>query len=199
LSDSPPAAAAPSPPGSLDAPPPIGDAPSGDAPARPAVTDRDPGNRRARRIGDVAGVLVLLCVIGSLVIGFVPIRNGRVQDCGTPFGFALHGRLDTYPDATGSVPGPNGKPVHLSKAELDDAFGNRCSQRVGHRLAPAAGLTAAALFFGIIAIVGLLVDLSARWRTARQALEADEAKVTDEAPAGFEAQAAGAEPPAEPG
>jgi hypothetical protein len=147
-------------------------APAGARAAAPAEVAADPGARRWRRAGDVAGVVVLLCVAVAAVVGLVPVRNGRVQDCGAPFAFALHGRLDTYPDASGAVPGADGKSVTLTKSELDDAFRNRCSQRVGSRLAPLAGVTILALVAGAVAVLGLLVDFSARWRTARDAAEA---------------------------
>lgn len=114
----------------------------------------------------MAGVLAVSMLIAALVIGVVPVRNGRVQDCGTPLSFLATGRLDVYPDANGTVRGPGGGVVRLTPAERDDAFNRRCSQRVGSRMAPAAALAAGALPLALLAIAAALGDLIARWRSS---------------------------------
>jgi hypothetical protein len=126
--------------------------------ARPTQRPVDAAQRAAdlgRAASTAVAWLALVLVAVALVIASVPVRNGRVQDCGAPLMFLLQGRPDTFPAADGTRPDdPNGP--RLSPAEVARAYERPCHERVAARMVPAGALATAGMMLGLgaAAVVG---------------------------------------------
>ncbi len=129
--------------------------------AAPGAVTTDRRQTLVATAAAVAAWVALAAIAAAVVIALVPIRNGAVQDCGTPAAFLLEGRPDVYPDANGRVARPDGTTVRLGKADLDRAFSARCGTRVGRRMVPAAALAAGGTVLGLAAAT---VAATSAWR-----------------------------------
>jgi hypothetical protein len=99
---------------------------------------------------------LVLGLLGLALVGAsVPVRNGRLQDCGAPMMFLLQGRSDAFPAADGTVPGdPDGPP--LSPVEAAGTAERPCHERVAARMVPAGALAITAMVLGLGAAVVVL-------------------------------------------
>lgn len=128
----------------------------------PPVTSPAPGprgvtrlpTRPAGRIGQVATTLAVASLVGfaiAAVLFLIPVETPGVQDCGTPAGYLLDGRVDQIPDPEGRIRDASGEIVTLDPDVAAEARETPCQDRVAARAVPAAGLTLASLLVGMIA------------------------------------------------
>jgi hypothetical protein len=112
---------------------------------------------RTERIGTVVAWCVPVLFVAAVVVALVPVRNGRVQDCGTPVAFVAQGRTEApLPDV--DRPGEKDTPpTSFTEAEYQDAAEHSCRERVAPRMVWAGGLTLAALVLGLGALVATVV------------------------------------------
>lgn len=104
-----------------------------------------------------------LFLIGAgLVFGLLPVRNPKVQDCGTPLAFVLTGRVDGFVD-------PNNPPKGVTPKEAENANRKPCRKRVAPRAARSAELLLGGLVSGVTGAVMLGVGRSTRRRAAQRA------------------------------
>lgn len=126
-----------------------------------AADDRAPVLPRwPDRFIDVSTYLAWLClalVLGGLVFGLVPVRNPRVQDCGTPLAFVLTGRVDGFVD-------PNHPPKGMTAKQAEAANARPCRKRVAPRAVHSGELLFGALLAGLTGTALLLIGRSARRR-----------------------------------
>jgi hypothetical protein len=124
-------------------------------------TDTAPGaplaKSRTERIGTAVAWSVPVLFLAAVVISLVPVRNGRVQDCGTPVAFVAQGRTEAQlPDV--DRPGQkDSPPTSFTEAEYRDAAEHSCRDRVAPRMVWAGALTLAALVLGLGALVATVV------------------------------------------
>jgi len=112
---------------------------------------------RTERIGTVVAWCVPVLFLAAVVIALVPVRNGRVQDCGTPVAFVAQGRTEApLPDV--DRPGQEDTPPKgFTEAEYRDAAEHSCRDRVAPRMVWAGALTTAALVLGLGALAATVV------------------------------------------
>lgn len=113
--------------------------------------------------GRLHAVTVLLAAVGvvvalaGLVAGTRPLAT-PTQDCGTPFSFLLHGRVDVFVD-------PADPPAGVSAAEAEANNAEPCQERAADRARPAAGLVVGGT---VLATIAAGTDLAVRsWRWYR--------------------------------
>lgn len=135
-----------------DQPVPPGSPPPPDAP--PVVVVPKP---RIERIGTVLACIVPLLVLAALVCALMPVRNGRVQDCGTPLAFLAQGRTEAQlPDV--DRPGQEDEPPrNFTEEEYREAAERSCRDRAAPRMVWAGGLTLAAFLLGLAALTMTVV------------------------------------------
>jgi hypothetical protein len=112
---------------------------------------------RTERIGTVLAWFVPVLLLGALVFAVVPVRNGRVQDCGTPLAFLAQGRTEApLPDV--DRPGQEDTPpIDFTEAEYRDAAERSCRDRITPRMVWAGALALAAFLVGLSAAIATLV------------------------------------------
>lgn len=115
----------------------------------------------------VIGWTAVALILAAVVVVLVPVDNPGVQSCGTPAAFALDGRPDVYPDAGGKVRRSDGSIDTLTKAEIDRAYDQPCTDRVGARLVPAGIALVAGTLLGVVALGSSMVSW---WRRAARAV-----------------------------
>jgi hypothetical protein len=127
------------PTGQTDAPP--------EASPRPAAAPASTAGRRLIAASTVLAWLAVALFVAALAFLVIPVSNPGVQHCGTPGLFLLHGTQDA------ALTDPQGNPIHgLSQQQLQHAYDHRCSVRVAARGAWAAGLGAAFVVVGVVAL-----------------------------------------------
>ena len=99
----------------------------------------------------------LALVVAGLVVGVVPVKNPKVQDCGTPLAFVLTGRVDTFVD-------PNSPPHGMTAKEAEAANRRPCRKRVAPHALLSGGLLLGALVVGLAGATMLVVGRSGRRR-----------------------------------
>jgi hypothetical protein len=112
---------------------------------------------RTERIGTAVAWCVPVLFLAAVVISLIPVRNGRVQECGTPVAFIAQGRTEApLPDV--DRPGEDDSPpTSFTEAEYRDAAEHSCRERVAPRMVWAGGLTLAALVLGLGALAATVV------------------------------------------
>lgn len=112
---------------------------------------------RTERIGTAVAWCVPVLFLAAVVIALVPVRNGRVQECGTPVAFIAQGRTEApLPDV--DRPGEkDSPPTSFTEAEYREAAEHSCRERVAPRMVWAGGLTLAAFVLGLGALGATLV------------------------------------------
>ncbi len=150
------------------APPTVVDRPAGSA-VGPAELPPTPEGR----ISLGAAVVALVCFAVAVVLVSIPVRTPGVQDCGTPTGYLLEGRLDVVPDAQDRILGPDGQPLTLDEETAQAAREHPCQERVADRAVPAGVLVLAGTLLGLAAFaVEVLVVRPRRRRAWRAAVQA---------------------------
>lgn len=142
------------------APPPPA-APEAWLPLAPVVT---PPAGLLGRIATVIAGLALLGYLVAVVVMAVPVETPGVQDCGTPAGYLLAGRLDRIPDDENRILGPDDEIVTLDDDVAATARATPCRQRVADRAVPATVLVLAATVLGAAAFAIELVVVRPRQR-----------------------------------
>ena len=99
----------------------------------------------------------LALIVAGLVVGVVPVKNPKVQDCGTPLAFVLTGRVDTFVD-------PNSPPRGMTAKQAEAANRHPCRKRVAPARFLSGGLLLGALVIGLAGATMLVVGRSGRRR-----------------------------------
>ncbi|MCU1453112.1 MAG: hypothetical protein JWN46_1258, partial [Acidimicrobiales bacterium] len=116
--------------------------------------------RWAERVISVTSILAglaLVLIVAGAVLFALPVSNPRVQSCGAPASFLLHGRVDTYVD-------PNKPPKGFTAAQALAANRDRCRKRVAARAVPGALLAGSGVALGLFAAIAEWTARSARRR-----------------------------------
>jgi hypothetical protein len=140
-------------------PPPSDPPPPSDQTADPS--DGAPVTPLPKSRTERAGTLVAWCVpallLAAVVIALVPVRNGRVQDCGAPIAFVAQGRTEAQLPDVDRAGQKDTPPKNFTEAEYRDAAEHSCRERVAPRMVWAGALTLAALVLGLGALVATVV------------------------------------------
>lgn len=108
------------------------------------------GSSRLIGLATIAAWVALAAIAVGIGVSLWPVRNGDVQDCGTPLAFVLTGRQDAAPTA-----GPGGTPP--SAAEIERALDHPCRERVAARMVPAALIWLGGILLGFGALVATMI------------------------------------------
>ena len=116
-------------------------------------------NRRMRATS-VVMVFALAALAISAVLFLLPVSNPQVQSCGSPARFLL----GAQPDAT--MVSADGTPIHgWDRKQIQHAYDNRCSVRVGRRAVPAGILLVS---FWVLVVVAVVLGWNGRRSLRRQ-------------------------------
>lgn len=99
----------------------------------------------------------LALILAGVAFGMVPVRNPKVQDCGTPFAFVLTGRVDAFVD-------PSQPPRGMTAKQAEAANARPCRKRVAPRMLHSAELLLGGLVVGLAGVALLLIGRSSRRR-----------------------------------
>lgn len=116
--------------------------------------------RRPERLisaSTVAAWVGLALILAGLVVGSVPVRSPKVQDCGAPLAFVLTGRVDVFVD-------PNNPPRGFTPKQAVAANKRPCRTRVAPRAVRSAELLLGGLLVGLTGVALLVVGRVSRRR-----------------------------------
>jgi uncharacterized membrane protein YbhN (UPF0104 family) len=130
----------------------------------PSLAVTDTGTKRVhsplRLLEQALMVVAMLALVASVVVGFVPVTNPGVQNCGSPFVFSWRTTNDVVLPAPGSPSAPPNVTALLAQQP--------CHQRVDRRLLLSGLAVALAVVTGLLgAVVGLLDDRAGYRRSPR--------------------------------
>ena len=141
-----------------DQPVPPGPPPPPDGPT--IVDVPKPGVERA---GTVLAWIVPVLVLVAAGFALLPVRNGRVQDCGTPLAFIVQGRTEAQLPDVDRAGQEDTAPRNFTEEEYTEAAENSCRDRVAPRMVWAGSLTLAAFLLGLTALT--MTVIGRFWRT----------------------------------
>ena len=108
------------------------------------------GSSRLVALATIAAWVALAAIAVGVGLSSWPVRNGDVQDCGTPLAFVLTGRQDAAP-----APGPGNTPP--SAGDIERALDHPCRERVAGRMVPAALMWLGGIGLGFGALTATVI------------------------------------------